>query len=202
MTRWIIFFACADLVLAFPALDLRLAALFYHPDIGFPLAGQGWERVLYHSVPGVLGAVVLGISAARWRGWITGRTLALLLCLLVVVPGVIVNQLLKEHCGRPRPVQVTAFGGTQRFTPAFVCSAQGGGSFSSGHAAAAFYLVAVASTVAPGRLFWQALAWGYALLVGGARIVAGAHFFSDVLVSGLLIWVSLPVLRRWCRVHQ
>jgi len=197
MTRWIVFFACADVFLAYPAFDLHVAALFYTPGVGFALGGQPWERALYHSVPIAVVGIALGMIGAWFRRALDGRTLVALLALLIVVPGLLVNQTLKEQCGRPRPLQVAAFGGTQRFVPAFVCSAESGGSFSSGHAAAAFYLVAVAATLAPRRAAWQVLAWSYALAVGFARIASGAHFLSDVLVSGLLIWVSLPLVYRW-----
>jgi membrane-associated PAP2 superfamily phosphatase len=123
-----------------------------------------------------------------------GRDLAYLLLVLALGPGLIVNGLLKEHWGRARPVNCVEFGGSQTFTPAFVFSDQGGKSFSSGHAAGSAYWVVVALVLARGlrRRYWLGLAVGYSLLVAWARLAAGGHFFSDILIS----WLILALLAR------
>ncbi len=130
----ILFFAFADLMLAVPRIDLASSALFYTPGVGFALDGQHWERIIYHSVEWLMVAVNLALVALwlfnriarRTVLGFTGRKLALLLCLLAMLPGLLVNQVLKENWGRARPAQVTEFGGERRFTPAFVYSDQGG----------------------------------------------------------------------------
>lgn len=200
----ILFVAFADLMLAVPRIDLASSALFYTPGVGFTMDGQHWERVLYHSVEWLM----VGVNLALVALWLvnrytrrsmlafTGRKLALLLCLLAMLPGLLVNQVLKENWGRARPVQVTEFGGERRFTPAFVYSDQEGGSFSSGHAAAAFYLVAVAAVLRGPRSGWVVATALYAALVGFARIAAGGHFLSDVLTSAFLVLFGYLVLRR------
>lgn len=121
-----------------------------------------------------------------------GRDLAYLLLVLALGPGLIVNGLLKEHWGRARPVNCVEFGGSQTFTPAYVFSDQGGKSFSSGHAAGSAYWVVVALILARGgrRRYWLGLAVGYSLLVAWARLAAGGHFFSDILIS----WFILALL--------
>jgi lipid A 4'-phosphatase len=86
------------------------------------------------------------------------------------------------------------FGGDKTFTPAFVRSDQEGGSFSSGHAAAAAYVVAVAAILAGRGSLWVWLALVYALGVGVARLVAGGHFLSDVLTSLFLVWIGYRLL--------
>jgi lipid A 4'-phosphatase len=200
----ILFLAFAVLMLAVPQLDLDLSGLFYTPGAGFEIRDQLWERVIYRSVSVLMVTVNLGLIAL-WllnrrtgRGLLgfDGRKLAFLLCLLALLPGLLVNQVLKEHWGRARPADVTEFGGQSRFTPAFVHSDQEGGSFCSGHAAAAFYLVAVAATVFGTRSRWVALAVLYALLVGFGRFAAGGHFISDVITSGFLVLFGYLVLHR------
>lgn len=200
----ILFFAFADLMLAVPRIDLASSALFYTPGVGFALDGQYWERIIYHSVEWLM----VGVNLALIALWLfnriarrtvlgfTGRKLALLLCLLAILPGLLVNQVLKENWGRARPAQVTEFGGEHRFTPAFVYSDQEGGSFSSGHAAAAFYLVAVAAVLRGPGSGWVIAATLYAALVGFARIAAGGHFLSDVITSAFLVLFGYLVLRR------
>ena len=204
----ILFFAVADLMLAFPGIDLATSALFYTPGVGFELTGRPWERLIYHSVEWLIVGVnlalvglwlfnrTIGRSTGRRLLDFTGRKLGLLLCLLALLPGLLVNQVLKENWGRARPVDVTEFGGERRFTPAFVYSDQTGGSFSSGHAAAACYLVAVAAVLRGPGSRWVVIAALYAALVGFGRIAAGGHFLSDVITSAFLVLFGYLVLHR------
>lgn len=228
----ILFFALADLWLAFPWIDLTVASLFWTPEGEFAGRGALWEQFMYRSIDELLVIVGLGLIGAwairRWRSGVgalpriareprskipsprihrpslspsaaqhlTGRRLSFLLLLLALVPGLIVNEVLKEHWGRARPIQVEQFGGNRLFTPPFVLSDQGGGSFSSGHVAAAAWLVAVAV-----GLFGVGSAWTLVTLVylGAmvlARVAAGAHFVSDALTSILLVWIGYLVLER------
>lgn len=212
VTQWIIIIASVNLLLAWPQLDLIVTNWFYQPGSGFIMRGQWWERLLYHSIGYVIAGVLLSLIAIWWltcrrfhsspfaraitRNWpgLTGRTLLLLLALLVTVPGLIVNQGLKEYCGRARPIETVQFGGMKRFTPAFIPSDQGGGSFSSGHAAAAFYLIAVAAALQATQRRWLILATFYAVAIALSRIASGSHFLSDVIVSGGLVWLGWRLL--------
>ncbi|MTW20262.1 phosphatase PAP2 family protein [Allochromatium palmeri] len=199
---WIGFGVFAVLIWAFPNLDLAVSRLFFTPGAGFTLKGEPWERALYESVPVLMVGVNLALIALWWfnrrtgRRWLNfdGRKLAFLLCLLLLMPGLIVNLGLKEHWGRARPVTVIEFGGDKTFTPAFVLSDQEGGSFSSGHAAAAAYVVAAAAILAGRGSLWVWLALVYALAVGLARLVSGGHFLSDVLTSLFLMWIGYRLL--------
>ena len=114
----------------------------------------------------------------------------------------------KEHWGRPRPIDVTQFGGTEHFRPWWDprgdcpknCS------FVAGEPSGAFWTLAPAAVVPPQ---WRALAYGAALTFGAAvgmlRIVAGAHFFSDVVFAGvfsfLVIWLVHGLIYRWRRTR-
>jgi membrane-associated phospholipid phosphatase len=72
----------------------------------------------------------------------------------------------------------------------------------AGEPSGAFWTLAPAAVVPPQ---WRALAYGAALTFGAAvgvlRIVAGAHFFSDVVFAGvfsfLVIWLVHGLLYRW-----
>jgi lipid A 4'-phosphatase len=207
---WIGFVGFADLMLAFPGIDLAVSGWFYRPDQGFVLRGLWWERIGYYSVRWLMVGVNLGLvglwlynrrRARRLLGF-TGRRLALLLCLLALVPGLLVNSLLKEHWGRARPVKTIELGGYRQFSPAFVRSDQGGGSFSSGHVAAAAYLVAVAAVLGNGRWAWIALALGYTLFIALIRVGAGGHWLSDALASMFLVGIGWMMLSAWlCGGH-
>lgn len=195
---WIGFFVFAGLMLAFPQIDLAVSALFWSSDTGFLPKDLWWQRLVYHAVEVLMVLVSLGLIAAwlinRFRHrnllGINGRKVALLLGLLLLVPGLLVNQGLKEHLGRARAVKVEQFGGQDRFTPAFVVSDAGGGSFSSGHAATGFWLVAVAYTLTGRFGVWAWVTVLYALLLGLMRIAVGGHFLSDVIASGFFVWIG------------
>lgn len=200
----ILFAAFADLMLAFPQIDLMVSRLFYTPGAGFRNLGQPWERFVYHAVEALTVGVNLALiglwsfnrATRRARLGLTGRKLLFLLCLLALIPGLLVNQVLKEHWGRARPVTISEFGGELRFTPAFVVSDQQGGSFSSGHAAAAGYLVAVAVVLFGPRSGWVVATALFAAIAGAGRIAAGGHFFSDVVTSAFLILFGYLALHR------
>lgn len=222
----ILFFALADLWLAFPQIDLAVAGLFSTPEAGFIARGAFWEQFMYGSIEVILVIVGLGLIGAwaigRWRpstrnatqtnglqaqdahkpvfgssaSRVNGRRLAFLLLLLALVPGLIVNAIFKEHWGRARPIQLEQFGGTRTFTPAFVISDQGGGAFSSGHVAAAAWLVAVPVILFGASSIWTRLALLYLLAMVLARMAAGAHFLSDALTSILLVWMGFLILQR------
>lgn len=201
---WLAFAATVGVFVLFPGFDLTFSALFHAPGEGFPMMGSWYERLLYNSVPLLMYGVSLGLigffvwqrRAGRPRGRFTARELAYLLLVLALAPGLIVNSLFKEHWGRARPVQVVELGGARAFSPALMPSDQQGRSFSSGHAAAAFWLVTVALVVARRGALWAAVAAVYAVLVGLARIGAGEHFLSDVVISFFIVFVASLILHR------
>jgi len=156
----------------------------------FMFAGAGYVAVLW--VAGeVMKQVFLGV---------TRRVAAYLLLSLALGPGLIVNVLLKENWGRPRPSTIRDFGGDNYYVPPLVLSDQCAGncSFSSGHGALGFWPVAVA-LLAPSA--WRGYAIAAALvfgaMVGFVRIAQGGHFFSDTVFSAVIvISVNLWLYRR------
>jgi lipid A 4'-phosphatase len=204
----VLFLTFANLMLAMPSLDLAVSGWLYTPGQGFTALGSPWERFCYHSVDVLMIAgnlTLVGLwflnRRRRRRGKVAllgldGRRLSLMLVLLALVPGLLVNQVLKEHWGRARPIQVTEFGGDRPFTPAFVYTGASGGSFCSGHVAAAAYVAAVARLLAGPRSLWFALAMLYTLFVGLARMAAGGHFASDVATAAFLVLFGYLVLMR------
>jgi membrane-associated phospholipid phosphatase len=111
---------------------------------------------------------------------------------------------LKEHWGRPRPIDVTQFGGTEHFVawwdPRGDCPANCG--FVSGDVAGAVWTVAPAALAPPA---WRAFAYGAALALGLGmaviRMMAGGHFLTDVVFAGiftfLIIWIAYALIYRW-----
>ena len=203
-TLLVAFLAISLLFVIFPTMDLRLAELFFTPGLGFQINGSWYEKAVYKSVEYFLiliGAAMVatwlyGFYSDRARKWVSGKDLGVLLLLLILGPGLLVNLVMKEHWGRERPVDLARFGGTAEFSPAFVLSDQGGHSFPSGHAAAAFYLMAVAFVMARRKRLWMSILLGYSLVVAFFRIAAGGHFLSDVLTSLFIVWILFFLLYR------
>jgi lipid A 4'-phosphatase len=192
-----------------PEIDLATSRLFYDAKAGFVLSDWPPVVVLYQAVPlvgwGVF--VLVGVGAAwlflldrpLWR--LDRKALVFLVVSMAIGPGLLANSLLKNHWGRARPVQVEAFGGTHRFTPAPLPAAEceRNCSFVSGHAALGFSLVGFALLLPPGRAkrLWIAVTVGFGALVGLGRIAQGAHFLSDVVFAGLIVYGASALLHWW-----
>jgi len=197
---WFLSFTC--IVLTFPQIDLWTSSLFFTPGVGFDAKGLWWERIIFHSTGLLLAVVTIGLfgtwSYNRLRHksllGLDSRKIGMLIGLLILVPGLLVNVGLKAHIGRARPIQVEQFGGEAQFTPAFIPSEEKGCSFSSGHAAAGFWLVVVAFDLSGGFGGWVCVALLYAVVLSVVRIAAGAHFLSDVVASAFFVWMGWLML--------
>ena len=135
---------------------------------------------------------------------IPARAVMLIVLTYLLGPGLIANVILKDHWSRPRPGQVTQFGGPHSFKPWWDprgdcprnCS------FVSGEAAAAFATLSVAAVI-PGVMGGVAIAGAllYGLAIGAIRMMAGAHFASDIAMAGvmiaLLVWLLHGLIYRW-----
>ena len=157
----------------------------------------------YGVVPGQLlimaslGALLLSYTVKRCKTW---RQHALYLLLtLAVGAGFITHTLLKDHWGRPRPRQVIAFGGQQPFRPFWqsqiVDQPEPSKSFPCGHCTMGFAFFSLyflgrrlnkPAISASGLL----IAFPLGTALGITRIMQGGHFFSDVLMSALIMWLT------------
>lgn len=185
------------ILILLPQIDIEITSLFYSVEHGFYLKDAWWVTLLYNSVPIILKSIVSGVLVLylinkifkRKLLQVDGKVTAYLLLVLFLGPGLIVNTAFKDQFGRARPLTTIEFGGDKTFTPPFVISDQCNKncSFSSGHAAGAFFLIALALLSTKQREWWIALATLYGFSVGLARIVAGGHFFSDVFISYFVV---------------
>lgn len=149
-------------------------------------------------------ALIFAAVGARSLTYMSPRAALFLLTALAAAPGLIANFVFKAHWGRPRPIDVTQFGGALDFVPWWSpfgrCAANC--SFVSGEASSAFLLLAVA-VILPQRYRAAAIvvAIVYGLTVGMMRVAMGGHFLSDVLFAGvftaLAVWVLHGAFFRW-----
>lgn len=189
-----------------PWLDLKIARFFYtlgegtvehfvsHPFFEF--------MYVWALVPGqlliVLSFLVYLLSwgttyFAKWRQ----ASLAVILTASIGA-GLISHALLKDHWGRPRPKQVIEFGGTQEFHPWYqpdIFNPIESKSFPCGHCTMGFlfFSVALIGRGLNSRILFVgglllAIALGTGL--GLTRMAQGGHFLSDVLASGLILWIA------------
>ena len=182
-------------------LDLRTAALFYHPGAEDPWweSSRGLWVFLYQASPLLGGLILIGsllaITAARiWRSQRQRRQYAVfVLAVTLLGPGLVINGVVKDYWGRPRPHQTRELGGTQAYVPPLMRTREGKGmSFPSGHssmgfALGAFYFIWLRCRP---RLALTALLASVVLgtLIGVGRMTAGDHFLSDVIWSAVLTY--------------
>ncbi len=189
--------AVAAIVFTATPLDLAASRAFYHPDRPDPWSGSSWLpwALLYRAAPWITASLVLLGLLATAYGALRNRDAprrngAFLLLAIVVGPGLLVNFVLKDHWGRPRPRDVVEFGGAAPYVAPLVPSREGGTSFPCGHCSAGFLLAAGWWVWRRQRPSWAraslaaGLGTGFALGLG--RMAAGGHFLSDVVASGLL----------------
>lgn len=200
-----------------PELDLKLAGLFYEPPPrGFwrsyaPLYlrlrdASTWIIALV-AIP-AFAALAIKLVQPRRPLLIPGRAMLLMMITLALAPGVIANLILKEHWDRPRPIDVTEFGGSEHFRPWWDPrgDCEKNCSFVAGEPSGAFWTLAPALLLPPP---WRAVAVAASLTFGAAvglqRMGAGAHFFTDVVFAGvfafLTIWLTHGWLYRWRRTR-
>lgn len=129
------------------------------------------------------------------------RKIIFVFLLFFLVPGLIV-QTSKVVWGRPRPVEITQFGGTFDFLTPFEPRFDRAGnknstnSFPSGHAANAFYMI-FPFYVAKKRkaLIFGSFGLVYGILMAITRVVQGGHFLSDVVTSAFIVYIIAEVLK-------
>lgn len=183
---------------AFPQIDLTVSSWFYDPAYhGFPARIAAFPEWIRRDMPAFLFSIPVAVAVLWLAGEIRRRPLlgvsrrvaAYVLLSLALGPGLVVNVVLKDHWGRPRPSTIQEFGGANTYVRPMLPSRQcdDNCSFASGHGALGFWPVALA-LLAPPR--WRRLALAAALAfgttVGGVRIAQGGHFLSDVIASALI----------------
>jgi membrane-associated PAP2 superfamily phosphatase len=191
----------------FSATDLDVAASrrFYHPELAdhWPVASQPVWRLFYLSTPWITGSLAAVGGALLVAGLVRRRLSRLrlyglfVLLSVIVGPGLIVNGLLKDHWGRPRPREIVELGGRMEYAPPLLPTGSHGKSFPCGHCSVG-YLYAVGWWIwRRSRPRWAAASLGTGLvlgtLLGVGRMAAGGHFLSDAVWAGLISFSAAHV---------
>ena len=199
--------AISALFLAFPGIDLWFSDLFHRAKGGFWLRRNdalGFFRrtndvLLAVIVVGLLASIAVKLARPHRPGPVAPSVTLFLLSTLVLGPLLLVNVILKNTWGRPRPIEVDAFGGESPYVEVWRVTdwCADNCSFVSGEASSAIWLVAVALVLPRGvRLPATLVAIVYAVLLSLNRIAFGGHFLSDVLISFGLTLFLIAVVHR------
>lgn len=197
----LLFGLVASVFIVISGLDMELATRAWEAGNGTWLGKtHPATMALYHY--GTWPALALAISGLTLAvvGWFQGHRRAAMIGLffalsLVIGPGLVVNAVFKDHFGRPRPIQVTEFGGPLKTLPLGQPGIAGKGkSFPSGHASMGFFLGLPAFLFLRRHRGWCVGFFVFGVVAGGlmgvARILQGAHWLSDILWSGLFVHLT------------
>jgi len=204
----LLFVALASAVfLAFPGIDLWFSDLFYRSRSGFWLRRNGAlgflratnDALIAVAVVALIASMAVKLARPEKPSPIRPDTVVFLLSTLVLAPLLLVNVVLKNSWGRPRPVQVDLFGGDAPYVEVWRITdwCERNCSFVSGEASSAIWLVAVAMVLPKAvRAPAVVVAGVYALLLSLNRIAFGGHFLSDVVISFGLTFLVIAVMHR------
>lgn len=193
--------------LAFPGLDIAASRLFHDPDSGFVLAQDPFLQRLRELGPFLVKLIAgLCLAVVLWPfvvgplpGRLSLRIPTFLLSTLALGPGLLVNVILKDNWGRPRPNAVDLFGGDAPYVRVWRISDYCGSncSFVSGEASSSLWLVTLAVLAPPAwRRAMLAVILPLALVLSANRIAFGGHFLSDTLISWCLTLLVILAVRH------
>lgn len=198
--------------LLFPEADLWASGLFYSPDTGFGAKDSAFLVELRHLGPhlvkliAVLCLAVLALKLAfpDRKSIVPLRAPLFLLSTLILAPGIVVNAILKNNWGRPRPRNVDFFGGDLPYVPVWHVTdhCDTNCSFVSGEASSSIWLLSLAF-LAPKS--WRLPVASAVLVLAAAlsinRVAFGGHFLSDTLLSWGITFLILLLAYRVFYVH-
>lgn len=191
---------------ALPELDLLVSRFFWEPATGFAFTDNSF-LVAFRDTNRMLPWVIIGIAIPLLvpnpflkylRYPPAPHKLLFMLTFFAVGPGLGVH-FLKILVGRARPRALEKFGGNLIFTPPWELTDQCARncSFISGEAASAFALLTLVVFIRPNyRIAFLIVVGIIAAAFSFNRVVFGAHFLSDVVISWNLMLILAVVLWR------
>lgn len=206
------FLVMATWAIAYSGADLALSSGFYIGG-GWPVGELFPWKALYRldRIPAVVLAAC-GLCAAalscRFPALKNWRKAGVFLTLFLVLgPGLLVNSVFKSGWGRPRPREIVQFDGKKQFLQPWQKGISGQGrSFPSGHASAAFYLIAPYFIYRRRRPLlargWLTGGIVFGILMSIARIAQGGHFLSDNLWAFGMVYLTGLLLATVMRLDQ
>ena len=193
------------------AFDIFISGLFYYGDAQFFLQSQQLLSVIFRDI--FLPFLVIYIFVLPVIGSVFsihkiyfGYRFCFKEIVFILIAGattliLIVNILLKNMWGRARPNDILQFGGNDVFTPwyRFGDSCVSNCSFVSGDASVGFALIMFYFLTKKNIYIYLSMLFGISL--GFIRVIAGGHFFSDIIFSHIIVtgvlFFSFLIYRRF-----
>ncbi len=183
--------------------DLFFSGLFYTNSGNFLLQSYSSFSIIFREI--ILPALLIYIFILPFlslfipiKNIFFGYTFSLREMVFIWVSGaitliLIINILFKNMWGRARPNDILNFGGDAVFTPWYKLgeSCFSNCSFVSGDSSVGFMFVIFYLITKIKAYFYLALFFGISL--GVVRIMAGGHFFSDIVFSNIIVTASLMI---------
>ncbi|MEJ0074242.1 MAG: phosphatase PAP2 family protein [Alphaproteobacteria bacterium] len=200
-----------------PQLDVAISRPFFNEayrvfPVQYSLVARHLRDLFTYAIAALAApafiALAIKLVLPRRRMLMSARAALFLTATLALAPGLMANVILKDNWGRPRPAEVTEFHGPEQFRPWWdprgPCERNC--SFVAGEGAGGFWTLAPAALAPPPlRPLAYAAAFAFATAAGLLRLSGGAHFFTDVVFSGvftfLIIWVVHGLIYRWPRTR-
>jgi len=139
---WLLLAISSTLIFWFTDIDIKLAAYFYHPenveDVWPDKNWWLWRILFEYAFPftvfsGIVALLVFIISHFHDKSRRFRRQALYILLVIVIGPGLVVNLIVKDHWGRPRPMHITQFGGEYEYLPPLQIGHTTDKSFVCGH---------------------------------------------------------------------
>lgn len=190
----------------YPQIDISCSSLFFKEGEGFPLKSNKLVKILASSAFLFTSIFCCIVFTLFIKEFVNKRSLnplkykiALFLSLaLLIGPLFLVKGAVKHFFDRARPYQIEEFEGPFKFTPAFVPGheCRHDCSFSSFHSSLGFLFVAFTFlfTEKKKRFYLTLLSIILGLTFGSMRIMQGKHFLSDVICSGIFVFLISYIL--------
>jgi lipid A 4'-phosphatase len=200
-----------------PQLDVAISRLFFNEayrvfPVQYSLVARHLRDLFTYAIAALVApafiALAIKVVLPRRRMLISARAALFLIVTIALAPGLMANVILKDNWGRPRPAEVTAFYGPEQFRPWWDPrgNCERNCSFVAGEGAGGFWTLAPAALAPPPlRPLAYVVAFAFGSAAGLLRLSGGAHFFTDVVFSGvftfLIVWIAHGLIYRWPRTR-
>jgi membrane-associated PAP2 superfamily phosphatase len=197
----------------YPQLDVAISRHFFNEayrvfPVQYSLVARNLRDLFTYMIAALAApafiALAIKLILPRRRMLISARAALFLIATLALAPGLMANVILKDNWGRPRPAEVTEFYGPEQFRPWWDPrgNCERNCSFVAGEGAGGFWTLAPAALAPPPlRVLAYAAALAFGSAAGLQRLSGGAHFFTDVVFSGvftfIIIWLAHGLIYRW-----
>lgn len=213
VTACAIYIACvSSFFVLLPGVDIAVSKAFWSPEAGFAAERSPFLVRLRHLGPHLVRLTALAAAAIMLLKiafpdrppLLPLRIPLFLLSTLAIAPGLVVNAILKDNWGRPRPRMLEMFGGDAPYVPVWQIAdhCEKNCSFVSGEASSGIWLVALAFLVPAS---WRIAVAAPALLLAFAlslnRVAFGGHFLSDTMLSWGITMLVIILIHRLLFVH-